>query len=66
MDTSEWRQKIAAAEAEGFLRHAHMTFFPTNRQPPPGRPGRVWSDAGGHGLWVVGKRGMELLEMLDR
>ena len=27
------------------------------------KAGKVWADAGGHGYWLAGRRGMELLEM---
>ena len=66
MDTSEWRQKIAAAEETGVLSHAMMTFMVSDRATPAGRTGRVWADSAGYGYWLAGRRGMELPEMRSR
>jgi hypothetical protein len=63
---SEWAAKVAAGEAAGLLKHGLMTFLKTDRAPPPGRSGKVWADAGGHGFWIADRKGMTLLEMRNR
>ena len=63
MTPAEWQSKVAAAEAAGVMHHGQMVFLPTDHPLPAGRSGRVWADAGGHGYWLAGRRGMELLEM---
>jgi hypothetical protein len=60
--TNDWAARIAAAEAEGMLRHAGLLFLKTDKAPPQGRQGPVWADSHGLGLWVVHRESMVLVE----
>ena len=44
------------------LRHGGLLFLKTDREPPNGRAGPVWSDSHGLGLWVAHRGSMVLVE----